>query len=233
MIGNFFRAIGDLADPRMIGILVRSLAVTLLLFLMMGVGIAWALEGTDPCGWIGAEQSCRLGLSASGLGAILLTIAAIWLLFPAVALGVITAYSDRIVAVVEARHYPAAHGAARPPGVTDGLLLGLRSTGRLLVYNLVALPLYLLLLVTGVGTLIAFLIVNGIAIGRDFGEMVAVRHGDRAARRAWLTASRGDRALIGIFVAALFLVPVANLLAPIIGAATTAHLFHRRHLTER
>ncbi|WP_404712274.1 EI24 domain-containing protein [Sphingomonas sp. MMS24-J13] len=228
MFRIFTLAIGDLADPRIITILLRSLIVTLLIFAGLGLGIAWLLDGTDPCGWIGAVESCSFGLSTSGLGALVLTALAIWLLFPAIALGVISGYSDRIVAVVEARHYPAALATARPIGLAGGAWLGLRSSARLILYNLVALPIYLLLLLTGVGTLIAFLLVNGLAVGRDFGEMVATRHTDRTARLAWLKATRGDRALIGIAVAAIFLVPVANLLAPVIGAAMTAHLFHRR-----
>jgi uncharacterized protein involved in cysteine biosynthesis len=220
-------ALGDLADPRILAILLRSLLITLLIFAVMGLGLAWALDGADPCDWVGMETSCALGLSGGGLGAVLLTALAGWLLFPAVALGVVSAYSDRIVAAVEARHYPAALAAARPMGAVDGVALGLRSTVRLIVYNLLALPLYLILLLTGIGTLIAFLAVNGLAIGRDLGEMVAARHGDRATRRAWIGATRGDRALIGIVVAAIFVVPIVNLLAPVVGAAMATHLYHK------
>jgi uncharacterized protein involved in cysteine biosynthesis len=221
-------AIGDLSDKRILAILLRSLIVTLLIFAGLGVAMAWLLDGTDPCGWVGMVEPCRLGLSTSGLGALVLTALAIWLLFPAVALGVISGYSDRIVSTIEARHYPAALATARPLGLAGGAWLGLRSSTRLILYNLIALPIYLLLLLTGVGTLIAFLLVNGLAVGRDFGEMVAARHGDRAMRQAWLKATRGDRALIGMMVAGIFLVPFANLLAPVIGAAMAAHLFHRR-----
>ena len=221
-------AIGDLADPRILSVLVRSLIVTLLIFAGAGLALAWALDGADPCGWIGMAATCELGFSMSGLGAVLLIALAAWLLFPGIALGVIAAYSDRIVAAVEARHYPTALAGARPPGVADGLALGLRSSARLIVYNLIALPLYLILLLTGVGTLIAFVLVNGLAIGRDLGEMVASRHGDRALRRTWLGETRGDRAMIGMLSASIFLVPIANLLAPIIGAAMAAHLYHGR-----
>jgi CysZ protein len=228
VIRIFSLAIGDLADSRILAILLRSLLITLLIFVGLGFLVAWMLDGTDPCTWVGITEACEFGPSASGLGAVLLTALAVWLLFPAVALGVISAYSDRIVGAVEARHYPEALASARPMGVIDGMLLGLRSSGRLIVYNLVALPLYLLLLVTGIGTLIAFLIINGIAIGRDFGDMVAVRHGDRTARIAWLRSTRGDRALIGILAAGIFLVPFANLLAPVIGATMATHLYHRR-----
>jgi uncharacterized protein involved in cysteine biosynthesis len=221
-------ALGDLADPRILAILFRSLLVTLLIFAGMGLLLAWALDGADPCTWVGVTEPCEFGPSASGLGALLLTALAVWLLFPAVAIGVISAYSDRIVGAVEARHYPTTLANARPMGVIDGMLLGLKSSGRLILYNLIALPLYLLLLVTGVGTLIAFLLINGIAIGRDFGEMVAIRHGDRVARVAWLRSTRGDRALIGIIAAGIFLVPFVNLLAPVIGATMATHLYHRR-----
>lgn len=186
------------------------------------------LDGVDPCGWIGTEEPCALGPSASWVGALLLSATAAWLLFPAVALGVIAAYSDRIIAAVEQRHYPAARQTASAVGWGDAILLGLRSTTRLLLYNLIALPLYLLLLVTGIGTLTAFVLVNGLAIGRDFGEMVVARHGDREQRSTWLRATRRDRAMIGLFAAALFLVPILNLLAPVIGAAMATHLFHRR-----
>lgn len=220
-------ALIDLADPRIIAVLVRSMLVTLAVFAALGLGLLWALNGADPCAWWSVE-TCQLGLSASGLGALLLTALAIWFLFPAVALGVIAAYSDRIIAAVEARHYPDAATAARPLSIGAGALLGLRSALRLLVYNLIALPFYIALLVTGVGTVFLFILVNGVAIGRDFGEMVAARHGERAGRLAWLRATRGDRALIGMLVTALFLVPIVNLAAPVLGAAMATHLFHLR-----
>jgi uncharacterized protein involved in cysteine biosynthesis len=216
----------DLAQPRILAILFRSLFVTLLIFVALGVVATSVLDGTDPCNWL-SLSSCELGLSASGLGALLLTALGIWLLFPAVALGVIAAYSDRIVGAVEAIHYPSASAAARSVGIGSGIVLGLRSAARLLIYNVVALPFYLLLLVTGIGPIILFVLVNGIAIGRDFGEMVAARHGDPALRAAWLRATRVERASIGIIIASIFLLPIVNLVAPILGATMATHLFHR------
>jgi len=225
MIRSLSLALGDLLDPRLLGIVMRSLVITLLIFVGLGLLLAWALNGADPCAWL-SDATCELGTAASGLGAFLLAVLLLWLLFPAVAIGVISAYMDRIIGLVETRHYPEAAVRARPIGWSAGLALGLRSALRLLLYNLIALPLYLVLLVTGVGTIIAFLLVNGLAFGRDLGEMVAARHGDRAARRAWLRASRGDRALIGLVVSAVFLVPFANLFAPVLGAAMIVHAYH-------
>lgn len=226
MIRAFLLALDDLGDRRILAILGRSLLVTLLVFVVLGVLLGWALHGADPCSWWSDEDSCPLGLGESGFGAFLLTAIGIWFLFPAVAIGVISAFMDRIVAAVEARRYPEALASARPLGFARGAWLGLRSSLRVLLYNLIALPFYILLLVTGVGTVLLFVAVNGVAFGRDLGEMVASRHLDRAGTQAWLRATKGDRALMGVIVTAVFLLPIVNLLAPVLGAAMATEMFH-------
>jgi CysZ protein len=229
MIRIFFLALDDLGDRRVLGIVGRSLVVTLLVFAAIGLLLGWALYGADPCGWWSDDDSCPLGGGTSSFGAFLLTAIGVWFLFPAIAIGVISAYMDRIVAVVEARRYPEALASARPLGVARGALLGLKSSLRVILYNLIALPFYLLLLVTGVGTVLLFVAVNGVAFGRDLGEMVAARHLDVGATRVWLRTTRGDRALTGMIVTGVFLLPIVNLLAPVLGAAMATHLFHKRN----
>ena len=142
------------------------------------------------------------------------------------AIAVLQLFADRIVAAVEARHYPAALASARPVGQGRAALLGVRSAGRAILVNLLALPVYLLLLVTGVGPAIAFFVVNGWLLGRDLGEMVAARHLRGAAVRDWRTANRSRLFVLGLAETGLFVVPVANILAPVIGAAMATHLFH-------
>jgi len=226
MIRALFLAFDDLGDRRILAILGRSLLVTLLIFVVLGVALGVVLNGFDPCSLLSDDDSCPLGGSTSGFGAFLLTAVLGWFLFPAIAIGVISAFMDRIVAVVEARHYPAALATARPLGWAQGAWLGARSSARVILYNLIASPFYLLLLVTGVGTILLFVAVNGVAFGRDLGEMVASRHGDRASRKAWLAATRGQRAAMGAIVTGVFLVPIVNLLAPVLGAAMATHLYH-------
>ena len=140
---------------------------------------------------------------------------------------VITTFTDRISRAVEERHYPEAAREARPIGLARGATMGLKSGGRLILFNLLALPFYLLLLITGIGPFILFVIVNGLAFGRDLGELAASRHGDSSSRRAWIKETRGEQHLIGTIVSVLFLVPFANLLAPVIGTAAAIHLFNR------
>lgn len=218
-------ALSDLTDRRILRIALHAALIALLIFAVIAALLFWLLAGSDPCGLLGMD-SCPLDTGASGFGAVFLTFVAAWFVFPAVMIAVLATMTDRIGRAVEERHYPEAAAAAKPIGLMQGLGLGARSAGRLLLFNLLALPFYILLLVTGIGPLILFVVVNGIAFGRDIAELAAARHGDRDSRRAWLKSTRGKQALIGTVISTLVLIPIANLAAPIIGVAAGIHLFN-------
>ncbi len=220
-------AIGDLSDRAIVAIVIRSLLVTLAIFAAVGGAVWRLLRGADPCNWLGLD-ACPLDGASSGIGAAVLTLALLWMLFPAVALGIVAGFAAGIVVAVERRHYPLAAERATRLGLWGSLAIGMRGSVRVLICNIVALPLYALLLVTGVGPVVLLALVNGLALATDLGWMVAVRHGGRAERTAWMRASRWRRRGIGVAVAGLFLVPVVNLLAPVLGAAAMTHLYHRR-----
>ena len=206
--------------------MLQALAVSVAVFAILCALLVWLLAGFDPCSLVDLG-SCPMGAGGSIIGAILLTLLGAWFIFPGVAITVMTGFADRIAAAVEVLHYPNAAARARPIGIARGALMGLKSAARLIAFNLLAMPFYLLLIVTGVGPFILFVIVNGIAFGRDLGSLAAARHGDRLSRRAWLKQTRGQQHLIGLVVSVLFMVPFANLLAPVIGTAAAIHLFNR------
>ena len=218
-------ALGDLGDRAILAILLQALAITAALFVVLGAVAGYFLSGSDPCALVGS--SCVLDAGSGGVGGVLLALIAAWLLFPGVAIGVISGFADRIAARVEVRHYPAAAAEARRIGIGRGAWMGLKSSGRILLYNLLALPFYIVLLVTGVGPFILFVIVNGLAFGRDLGELASARHGTRAEGQAWQHAHRGETRLLGIVISGLFLIPFANLIAPVVGVAAAVHLFQR------
>jgi uncharacterized protein involved in cysteine biosynthesis len=220
----FARALRDLADPAVRRVLLKSLAVTLLLFLAAAALAGWLLTGTNPCGLGPLNGRCEVAPGAGGLAALLLAFLGLWFLFPAIAIGVIGVFADEVVEAVERRHYPHAGGRAVPLGRSLGL--SLRSFGRLLLWNLLAAPFYLILLVTGIGPFLLFSAVNALALGRDLGEMVAARHYEGEAMKRWLAATRLRRATLGLGAAWLFLIPFANLLAPLLSAAAATHMFH-------
>ena len=107
--------------------------------------------------------------------------------------------------------------------------MGLRSAGRVVLVNLLLLPaLPAAARDRDRHRRSAFFVVNGWLLGRDLGDMVAARH-LIAAATARLAQRDRRRAvsLLGLGGTALFLVPVVNLLAPVLGAAMATHLFHR------
>jgi CysZ protein len=106
--------------------------------------------------------------------------------------------------------------------------LGLASLLRVLLVNLLALPVYIFFIFTAIGPLILFMAVNAILLGRDLAEMVAIRHLPLSEARVWLRGNRLQYGLLGLIVTGLFLIPFINLVAPIIGAGAATHLFHRR-----
>jgi len=215
-------SIGQLGDRAVLGVLAKSLAVTLALLALPGVGYWYGLERlfggldrqNDPHGW--ATALAVIGALVTG-----------WLLFRVVAIGVIGLFADDVVAAVERRHYPAALATARPVPIARGLRMAAVSGLRAIAVNLAVLPVALMLILTGVAMPLLLLLANGWLLGRDLGDMVAMRHLPPAALRGWRKQTRIARFVLGLGIAALFLVPVLGLLAPVIGAAMATHLYHR------
>ncbi|WP_194953150.1 EI24 domain-containing protein [Sphingopyxis solisilvae] len=211
-------ALRDLPQPRVLKILAQSLALTLLLLVAAGIAIYVAAHWAfDHWQWLGTAER-----DMAGVLVILLIIAGSWLLFRAVAIVVVGLFADAIVADVEERHYPAAAARAVDVGWGQNIRLALASLARLIGGNLLALPFYILLLVTGIGTPILALLVNALLLGRDLEAMVRARHPDRPR------FDRPTRWSLGLLSAASFVVPVANLLAPIVSAAMAVHMLHLR-----
>ena len=94
--------------------------------------------------------------------------------------------------------------------------------------NLLLAPLYLLLLATGVGTAVAFFLVNSWLLGRDLGDMVAARHLPAQSMREWRCTTARGRLLLGFAGTGLLLIPFVNFVAPVLGAAMATHWFHER-----
>ena len=222
MLRAFFLSLAQLGDPAIRRVLIRSLGMTLAIFALAGVALWWGVRAA-LAGWLGAQAG---GWSVAFT--LVVELLAFWLAFRAVAVAVVGVFADDIVAAVEARHYPAALASGRPVSFARGSVMGLGSAARVIAVNLILLPLYIVLLATGVGTAAAFLLVNGWLLSRDLGDMVAARHMDRSAMRRWRKATGPARFLFGLAVATLFVVPGLNLLAPVLGASMATHFFHRR-----
>lgn len=128
-------------------------------------------------------------------------------------------FLDDAAEAVERQYYP-----ADPPGTPlsfgRSLLYGLRFAGLSLAVNIVAL---LLVFVPGVN-LIAFFVANGYLLGREYFEMAAARFRPVAEAEAMRIRNRATVFLGGLVIAALVVVPFANLLTPLFGIALMVHV---------
>lgn len=224
MLDAFLLSVRQLGDKRILAVFLKSMLLTLAIFAALGIAL-WF--GTDALVRHYLEGSEATATAASTV-VLLIGLLGGWLLFRAIAVAVIGVFADEVVHAVEAKHYPARFAAARDLSFARSLGMGMRSAVRALLVNLVLVPLYIVLLVTGVGTALAFFLVNSWLLGRDLGDMVAVRHlpDDEIAR--WRGATRPSRFTLGAAGTALFFVPFVNFVAPVLGAAMATHLFHRR-----
>ncbi len=149
---------------------------------------------------------------------------AFWFLFRVVALAVLQFFADEIVIAVEQRHYPQAAESARKLPFQRDLRNALTGAGRALMYNALAAPVALLLIFTAIGPAIVFLTVNAVLLGRELTDMTWLRHcGEPPGPNP---VPKAQRLILGGVIAAIMLVPLANFLGAILGAAAGAHLVH-------
>lgn len=217
------RAAGQLADPAVLRVLAKSIAVTLAVFVALGLGAGFAIDAL-----LGRWEVA----GGEGIGALLgfvLMLVGGWLLFRIVALAVLQFFADEVVRAVEARHYPQALASAREVPLREELATSARSTLRAVLVNLVALVLAIPLLFTAIGPALLFWAVNAWLLGRELQELAWARHRHIHGDRAPLSGL--ERFLLGGTIAGLLAVPFVNLLAPVLGAAAAVHLVHRRKET--
>lgn len=224
MLRAFALSFGQIFTGRLLLILLISSLISIGLFAGLWVVLDRFLDGVDPAGWHRWLQ--WVWTRGQDAGGVVLAILAGLLLFPAVATTIMSLFLDFVVDAVEARHYPH-RKATQSIGLFRGLGLAIGSGLRMLLWNLAALPVYLALLFTAVGPFVLFMAINGVLLGRDLFQLVALRHLTPEAERAFRRENRGAANGLGIAVSALYLVPVLNLLAPLLGASMATHIVHR------
>ncbi len=213
MFQSAMKAIRQLPDPAFRKLLLQSLGLTLLLLIAIGIaafygiglipefGVGWL---NDAVGWL------------AGLGVV---IGSIWLLVPVTSL-FIGIFLDQVADAVEAKHYPA-DPPSRDPPLPETLAMALRFTAILVIANILVLPLYLLPL----ANLAIFYGLNGYLLGREYFEMVAIRHHDAATVKALRQQNSLRITLAGVVIALPLVIPIFNLIVPLFGAAFMVHVY--------
>jgi CysZ protein len=206
------RSVGQFDDPAFQGVVLRSVAWSLLCFVALHAATIWAVHQLLAFhGW--------LAWFLDVLGSIGASLLAFWLFLP-VAAGIGTLYCDRIASAVERRYYPWLP-SARSASVLDQAWDGIAVTLKVLVLSIVAL--ILAVIIPGLGLLLGWMIA-AYAIGRGLFVGVAMRRMPRIVaeslyrRRRWLILGQGA------ILALVAYIPVMNLLIPVIGTAAMVHI---------
>lgn len=216
-------AAARLLTPDFRAVLFKTLGLTALVLVAAWFAIGWSVETfalppltamlpdmPDWTGWLGTIALVAAGMAlALGLGLLIAPVTAVIAGF----------FLDDVAEIVEREDYP-----ADPPGsalsMTTAVMVSAKFLGLVIAGNLLALA---LLLVPGVN-LVAFFIVNGYLIGREYFEFAAMRHRPEADARALRRRHGGTVFLAGLVIALLLSVPVLNLLTPLFAAAMMVHL---------
>ena len=205
----------ELTKPEFRTVLLKSIGLTILLF----IGV-----------WIGIEQLFSIFVTPSLSGWPWVTTAVLWLMGTGVfigagfLLGPVSAifaglFLDEVAEYIEAVNYPhEAAGRALP--IAQSVWLAARFTILVIFANLVAL---ILVLVPGINFAI-FFIVNGYLLGREFFTFAAMRFRSEADTRSLRQTNSTSVFLAGLVIAGFMAIPVLNLATPVFAAAMMVHL---------
>lgn len=219
MISALSKSIAQLFERDLRRVLWKVLLVTIAVLIAIWVAVGALLANTTltEIGWL----ETVIDWLGGALGVVVTLI-----LFAPIATMVSGLFQDEVADIVEARHYP---GLALADSQTIGqsMISGLRLLGWTIVVNLLCLPLYAAFMFSVVLSPFApilFFAINGLLLGREYYEAVALR---RMGRKEAAVVRRRHRFRLwfaGVLVALVFWVPVLNLAAPIVGTALLVHV---------
>lgn len=226
IIQSAVMALRPLLTPPYRAVLWKSLGLAAVALVLLWFGLTWIvdwlalpwLDALFPDTEAGQRWEGWFGFLAAVLAGIGIAVGLSLLIAPVTAL-IAGLFLDDVAELVERGDYPAdPPGRALPIGQAIAQSLGFFAI--VVVGNVVAL---LLLFVPGVN-LVAFFLVNGYLLGREFFEFAAMRFRPQDEARQLRRDHAGTVLLAGLVIAALLAVPVLNLLAPLFAATFMVHL---------
>lgn len=228
IFNDFFRAIGQMDDPRFRRVLGLGIVLTLALLMAAYTGLLALVEAIDP----GAVHIPLVGpitwlgdlLSWGSLA--LMLVMSVFLMVP-VASFITSLFLDDIAQAVEDKHYPHLPDPPRQPW-TQALADTLTFGAILIAANLVALILYAFFPPL---TPFIFYGLNGFLLGREYFQLAAMRREGRAGAKRLRQQNMGAIWAAGVLMALPLTIPFINLFIPVLGAATFTHLYHRLSAT--
>lgn len=204
-------AVDQIRDPRIRKPLLISLGIAILVYMVLIGGAVGYLTNASLTTWSWLEWllDAVLGLASVILASIL---------FVPIMTVVMGFFLEEVADAVDAKHYPQNPPARSQPlreSIGNAILFGAVALG----LNLLALPLYLTPLAP-----VVLIALNGYLVGREYFELVALRHRSRKDVRALHKKYRKRIWISGAVFTVLFTLPLINLIAPLLAAAAMVHV---------
>lgn len=208
-------AAAELFKPRFRSVLLKSIGLTILLFIGTWIALDFAFSTflapfLGPWPWV---STAILWLLGTGV-----VIGAGFLLAPVTAMFA-GLFLDDAAEYIEQRHY-SHEPAGKAADLLESIWLTVRFTLFVLFANLIAL---LLVLIPGVNVAVFFLL-NGYLLGREYFMFAAMRFRPEAEASRMRSAFGLQIFLAGLIIAGFMAIPLLNLATPVFAAAMMVHL---------
>ena len=219
MINFFLIAFSQLPDPVFRRVIFKAGLLSVFVFIFLAIIVWFVLSETNLFTfWLFEAFADMLG----GITAIVIA----WLLFPTLASFFITLFLEDIVEAVESRYYPnTLLEKINNPSAT--FVISLRFTVIALFLNILAIPFYFFTIWFPPLGIFVFYCLNGYLLGREYFELVALRHIKLKDISTIRQSNSWQLFLFGSVTTFLFTIPIINFLTPILGVAGMTHFFRK------
>ena len=219
MINLFLISFSQLPDPAFRRVIIKAILLSVFVFVFLAIIVWFVLSETNFFTfWLFEAFADIFG----GITAIVIA----WLLFPTLASFFITLFLEDIVEAVESRHYPGVIlEKLNNPSAT--FIISLRFTAIALLLNILAIPFYFFTIWFPPMGIFVFYCLNGYLLGREYFELVALRHIKMEDIPSIRQSNRWQLFLFGSVTTFLFTIPIINFLAPILGVTGMTHFFRK------
>ncbi|MFO1241844.1 MAG: EI24 domain-containing protein [Rickettsiales bacterium] len=181
--------------------------------LLLGL-ITWILGATSilTTGWM----DTTVDILAGAVGFILA-----WFLFPVTTVLIASFFADAAAERIERLEYNITE--KREVSLWQEIKGGISFAATAIALNLICIPLYFIPLIN----VVTYYTLNSYLLGREFFEMVTIRHLDVKEGKTLFRQNRWKVMMAGLVVAFASTLPILNLFSPILAVALMTHLFQQ------
>ncbi len=217
MLDDIFHAFKVLRYPSAWGAVLGGVFFTIMIFAALAYGSWHAISLID------LTSNAWLNTIFEGIGSILILMLG-WLCWPAFISAFVSLFSDSALEKIERDNYPFLPLARSTP-LSNQIAYACNTLMRSLFYTVLVLPFYFIPALN----LVVYLVLSGLLFGKEYYIAVAIRHMTLHDAESVYKKNKLSIFLTGMVIGAMFLIPIINIFAPILGVSFMAHRLYRKN----